>query len=169
MTELDDVLERLSRSRSDTHDTIDVLRASRGKVEEGARQLESPKAVLEYIDFFLDLLDRTSQDLDRLAADLPEGPRREHVDLLRQLASNAAAEQRRCVMFRDKWINRPLPYEQMRPLLNQISVDTRDQLMAYRNLNAVADVLQSTIGGEPKPGDADKLDRRALFTRWFGK
>lgn len=169
MTELNDVLERLQRSRSETHDTIDVLRASRGKVEEGSRQLESPKAVLEYVDFFLDLLARTLQDLDRLAAELPEGPRREHVDLLRQLASNAAAEQRRCVIFRDKWINRPLPYEQMRPLLNQLSVDTRDQLTAYRNLNAVADVLQSTIGGEPKPGDSDKLDRRALFTRWFGK
>ena len=121
------------------------------------------------IDFFLDLLARTSQDLDRLTAELPEGPRREHVDLLRQLASNAAAEQRRCVIFRDKWINRPLPYEQMRPLLNQLSVDTRDQLTAYRSLNAVADVLQSTIGSEPKPGDSDKLDRRALFTRWFGK
>ena len=169
MAELDDVLERLNRSRSDTHDTIDVLRASRGKVEEGSRQLESPKAVLEYIDFFLDLLAGTSQDLDRLTAELPEGPRREHVDLVRQLASNAAAEQRRCVIFRDKWINRPLPYEQMRPLLNQISVDTRDQLTAYRNLNAVADVMQSAIGGEPKPGDSDKLDRRALFTRWFGK
>jgi hypothetical protein len=169
MTELDDLLERLTRSRAETQDAIDVLRASRDKVEEGARQLESPKAVLEYIDFFLDLLARTSQDLDRLTADLPEGPRREHVDLLRQLASNAAVEQRRCVIFRDKWINRPLPYEQMRPLLNQISVDTRDQLTAYRQLNAAADVLQSAIGGEPKPEDVDKLDRRALFTRWFGK
>jgi hypothetical protein len=168
MTDLDDVLECLKRSRSDTNDAIEVLQASRGKVEEGSRQLESPKAVFEYIDFFLDLLARMSQDLDRVIAELPEGATREHVDSLRQLASNAAAEQRRCVIFRDKWINRPLPYEQVRALLNQISVDTRDQLTAYRNLNAAADVLQSTMG-EPKPVDSDKLDRRALFTRWFGK
>lgn len=169
MTELDDLVERLKRSRSDTHDAIELLHVSRRKVEEGSRELESPKAVLEYIDFFLDLLARASQDLDRVASALAEGPKREHLDVLRQLASNAAAEQRRCVVFRDKWINRPLPYEQMRPLLNQISVDTRDQLTAYRNLNGAADVLQSMMTGDAKPGDSDKLDRRALFTRWFGK
>ena len=72
-------------------------------------------------------------------------------------------------MFRDKWINKPLPYEEMRRLLNKISVDSRDQLTAYGSLNAVADRLEHLVGPPPRPPDEGKLDRRALFTRWFGK
>jgi hypothetical protein len=101
--------------------------------------------------------------------ELPDGLKPDHLDALRQLASNGAAEQRRCLLFRDKWINRPLPYEQVRPLLNQISVDSRDQLTAYRSLNHAVERLQTMYGAGPKPPDSDKLDRRALFTKWFGR
>ena len=166
---VDDVLEDLRRSRSETIDTIELLRASRQQVEDQSALLESPKAVLEYIDFFVDLFTRVAADLERVTAELPDGPSRAHLDTLRQIASNGLAEQRRCLMFRDKWINRPLPYEEMRRLLNQISVDSRDQLTAYRNLNLVANRLEEHAGPAPKPPDEGKLDRRALFTRWFGK
>jgi hypothetical protein len=169
MTELDGILEDLQRSRSETLETIELLQVSRQKVEENERQLESPKAVLEYLDFFLDRFGGIATALEWLAAELPAGPKPEHLDSLRQIANNAAADQRRCVMFRDKWINRPLPFEQVRPLLNQISVDSRDQLMAYRSLLHAADRLQAGMGTDLKAADSDKLDRRALFTRWFGK
>ena len=71
-------------------------------------------------------------------------------------------------MFRDKWINRPLPYEQVRPLLNQISSETRDQLADYRELHArrLASRGSSPV---PEPARADdrpgRSDRRALFNR----
>ena len=163
------IVGELQRWRESSQAAIESLAACRLEVEAGSRQFESPQAALEYIDFFVGFIGRAAAEIDIVVAEAPQGVTTAHLDALRQIASNAAAEQRRCLMFRDKWINRPLPYEQMRPLLNQLSVDTRDQLTAYRNLNGVADVLQSTIGGEPKPGDSDKLDRRALFTRWFGK
>ena len=163
------VMEDVRRARADTVETIEVLRTSRQQVEGQSALLESPKAVLEYIDFFIDLFTRASADLERVAAELPAGPSRAHVDTLRQLASNGSAEQRRCLMFRDKWINRPLPYEEMRRLLNQVSVDSRDQLAAYRHLNTAADRLEKVAGPPPRPQDERKLDRRALFTRWFGK
>lgn len=169
MTELDDILEHLRRTRSESLETIDLLKASRLKVEEQASQLESPKAVLEYIDAFTKMFDDTAAELERVLEELPDGVKREHLDALRQIASNGAAEQRRCLIFRDKWINRPLPYEQVRGLLNQISVDSRDQLTGYRSLNHAVERLQKLAGPEPKPADSDKLDRRALFTRWFGK
>ena len=168
MTDLEQIFQQLKQSRTETDETLELLQASRQRVEDNSKQLESPKAVLEYIDFFVDLLRRAAADIDRVAAELADGLRPDHVDVLRQLASNGAVEQRRCVMFRDKWINRPLPYEQVRPLLNQISVDSRDQLTAYRSLNQVAERLQEMMGAAPKPPDSDKLDRRALFTRWFG-
>lgn len=168
-TPVDHALEDLKRARTESLDTVELLRASRQKIEEQAKMLESPKAVLEYIDFFVELFSRAASELERVAAEIPGGPSRAHVDELRQMASNSAAEQRRCLMFRDKWINKPLPYEEMRRLLNQISVDSRDQLTAYRHLNTVADRLEPLAGPPPKPVDEGKLDRRALFTRWFGK
>jgi len=167
---LDGTIDLIRRFRSGTTETSDLLRSSRLVIEANAKQLENPKAVLEYIDFFLDLFARTVAEFDRLLADLPGGAGRAHLDLLRQIANNAAAEQRRCVMFRDKWINKPLPYEQMRPLLNQVSTDSRDQLNEYRGLLAAADRLEALAAAPPvPPTEEGKLGRRELFTKWFGR
>src|SRR5579859_2900559 len=111
---LDDIVEQLQRSRSDTIETLELLRSSRRQIEEHAKQLEGPGAALEYIDFFLDFFTGAAASLERLSAELPRGLTSAHLDLLRQIASNASIEQRRCLMFRDKWINKPLPDERMR-------------------------------------------------------
>lgn len=167
----------LSQWRADTLETLDALSVCRQRVEESAKRLESPQAVVEYIDFFSGFLTEAAGILERVASDLPQGLQRTHVDALRQLASNAAVEQRRILKFRDKWINRPLPYEDVRPLLNQIASATRDRLADYRQLNDAAARLEQIAGPEPTPpgdaGDAGDdrraLDRRALFTKWFGR
>lgn len=168
---IDDVIEQLARARGEVSESIEVLRASRSRVETDAPKLESPRAVMEYLDFFIGFFLSAAADLDHVIAELPHAPSRAGVDSLRQIASNSAAEQRRCLMFRDKWINKPLPYEDMRPLLNQISVDSRDQLTAFRNLNIAADHLDKLVSPPPPPAAPPdgKLDRRALFTRWFGR
>jgi len=166
---LDDIVEQLKRSRSDTLETMELLRSSRQQIEDHAKQLEGPKAALEYIDFFLDFFAGAAADLDRVCAELPGGLAGAHVDLLRQIASNASIEQRRCLLFRDKWINKPLPDERMRPLLNQLSTDSRDQIAAYRSLDNAAANLQALAGLDERSVDDRKLDRRALFTRWFGR
>jgi hypothetical protein len=167
---LDDVIEHLRAWHADTLETIERLHVCRQQVVENTKQLESPNAAFDFIDFFIDLFGRAAADFDRVAAELPQGVERAHLDALRQIASNAAAEQRRGLMFRDKWINKPLPYEEMRPLLTQISNDTRNQLGDYRELNSAAARLETLAGSRPKPPDEGRtLDRRALFTRWFGR
>ena len=169
---LDTAMEHLRLWHADTLDTIETLRSYAQQVEQNAARLENPGAVIEYIDFFADLLGRLAVDLDRVRAELPTGITRAHVDGLRQLASNSAVEQRRCVIFRDKWVNKILPYEQMRPLLDQISVTTREQLAEYRELTAAASILETLAGNPGVPAtDASSgdntLDRRALFNRLF--
>ncbi len=60
----------------------------------------------------------------------------------------------------------------MRPLLNEISVTTRDQLTAFRDLNDVAAKLEQQIkpsGSPPSEEEKRSFDRRALFTRLFNK
>jgi len=167
---VDDILEHLRAWNADTLETIESLRVARKGVEEHARQFESPDAALEYIGFFTDVFSRAAADLERVVAEVPQGVRQAHVDMLRQIASNASAEQRRCLLFRDKWISRPLPYEQIRPLISQIAADTRDQLEDYGELKHAAARLEELAGPEAGPRDEGRtLDRRALFTRWFGR
>jgi hypothetical protein len=168
--QLDDVVDHLRLWQSETYGTIEVVRAYREEVERGSSKLENPAAILDYVDFFLDFFQFGGSELDRILSELPRSITREHVDALRQIASNSAAEQRRCVTFRDKWINKILPYEDMRPLLDAISLITRDQLSDYRDLTLAAARLE-VFGGvnsdEPGVGSDRALDRRALFNRLF--
>jgi hypothetical protein len=168
---VEDILVHLRRWREDSQGTIESLQACRQEVEQGSRQFESPQAALEYIDFFIGFVGRAVADIDLVVAEIPQGIKATHLDALRQIASNAAAEQRRCLMFRDKWINRPLPYEQVRPLLNRISNETRDQLADYRDLTLAVSRLAATAGPlpAPEPPPARTIGRRALFNRLFGK
>ena len=162
------VIEQLGLRHADALATLEQLHGYRLQVESSAAALENPRAVLEYIDFFADMVGRAAAECERVAEDLPEGLLSAHVDALRQVASNSAAEQRRCLAFRDKWINKPLPEERMRPLLNDISVTTRDQLTAFRDLNNAASRLEDILKPASAAPDVKKgFDRRALFTRLF--
>ena len=167
---VEDVREHLQLWRSESLETVDLLRAHRQQVEERAPLLENPRVVLEYVDFFLDLFSRVASDLEHISAALPENVSAEHPAALRQIASNAAVEQRRCLVFRDTCINRPLPHEDVRPLLNQISIDTRDQLLDYGDLTLAAGRLDLRLGTPaPNPKADNAFDRRALFSRFLPK
>jgi hypothetical protein len=166
---VEDITAHLRLWRSDTAATAARLGALRLRVEEGAKQLENPNAAYEYVDYFSGMFHRFGDDLDRVAGELQSGGARpEHVEALRQIASNSAAEQRRSVGFRDKWINKPLPYEQMRELLTQIAAEVRDQIADYRDLTQAATRL-AELAPAPAPKEEKEddrgFDRRALFTR----
>jgi hypothetical protein len=166
---LDDIVARVGQSLDETRAGLGSLASCRQRAEEASGRLESPQAVLEHIDFFSGFLTRAAGLLEELRADIAGGAAHGHVEVIRQLASNAFAEQRRLVTFRDKWINRPLPYEDVRPLLSEISTIVRGQLARYRELGAVADALAPLAGPKPAADDGRALDRRALFTKWFGR
>ena len=170
---VDQVQVHLEKWRADTAASRSTLLTLRQRVEEVARQLENPNAAFEYIDFFSDMFDRVTADLDAVLASLPDQFSPEHADTLRQIASNGAVEQRRTVSFRDKWVNKPLPYEQVRPLLTQLATDVRDQLSDYKDLTMAAARLMELFfppkpteptTTETKPADRG-FDRRALFTK----
>ena len=171
-SELVSAIEHLGLRSGEGLSTLELLRGYREQIDADSHALENPRAVLEYIDFFNGLVSRTISECERIAAGLRQGISQADLDALRQIASNAAAEQRRCLMFRDKCINRPLPDERMRPLLNEISVTTRDQLTAFRDLSGIAAKLEEQIKpAVPPPAEEEKksFDRRALFTRLFNK
>lgn len=167
----DVVLAHLRQWVSDTQRTRDLLAALRQQVEQVSRQLENPKAAFEYIDFFDGFFARALDELNGVIAAVPAGFTPAHKDGLRQLASNAAAELRRTVVFRDKWINKPLPYETVRPMLSQLAGDVRDQLNDYREMtiagNVLADLQAPSVPppAEPREPKTEGLGRRELFSR----
>jgi hypothetical protein len=165
-------IERLGVHSGEGLSTLELLRGYREQVEADASALENPRAVLEYIDFFNGLVSRTVSECERIANGLRQGIAEPDLDALRQIASNAAVEQQRCLMFRDKCINRPLPDERMRPLLNEISVTTRDQLTSFRDLGTIAAKLEEQIRPLAPPAPEDdrrSFDRRSLFTKFFNR
>ena len=166
-------IEHLGLRSGEGLSTLELLRGYREQVEADAAALENPRTVVEYLDFFNDLVTRTINECERIAAGLRQGISSADLDALRQIASNAAAEQRRCLLFRDKCINRPLPHERMRPLLNEISVTTRDQLTAFRDLTGIAarleEQMQQAAPPQPKEEEKRNFDRRALFTKFLPK
>lgn len=167
---VDDVREQLRRARCETLEAADLLHHHRQHVASQYSLFESPKAVLDYLDTFIELFGTIAADLAQLDADLEQRVRPEQASTLRQMASHASAEQQRCLEFRDKCINRPLPNESVRALLNQISNDTRDQLLSYRNLSVAAAHVDALCGGAPEPPEERRaFDRRSLFTRFLPK
>ncbi len=162
----DVVLAHLRQWHDDTNRTRDTLQSLRPLVDTSSHQLENPKATYEYLDFFDGFFSHVAEALATIAGELSETFVASHADTLRQLAGSAAAEMRRTVVFRDKWVNKPLPYDSVRPLLTQLASDVRDQLTDYREMTLAANVLvdlsASPATAEPKPGG---LGRRELFSK----
>lgn len=161
------VVEQLSQRRADAVTTLELLRGFRERVETEKALLENPVAVLEYLDYFIPAIEEVVEVCDQISTEVQQQVKRSHLDLLRQIAANCRVEQRRCLGFRDKCINRPLPHESMRPLLNDISVTTRDQLTAFFDLNNAAARLEPFVPAEPEPDPKRTLGRRELFNRLF--
>ncbi len=171
---LDGLVEHVRLWQADTMETVESLRASRQQVEEHQKRFESPGAVREFVSFFENFFLRRAADFDRALEQLQAGVIAGQDEALATIAAVAAGEERRCLSFRDKWLNRPLPYEDARPILNAMSACVRDQLIDYRELSKAAAHLRpptppdgSGPGASDRPAPDGALDRRALFTKFF--
>jgi hypothetical protein len=165
-----DIQPHLTRWHDDAQATVEAFVELRRRAEESSRRLESPPGVFQFIDFFSVFFADAAEVFDRVKAEAAQAPQRVHAEALRQVASNAALEQRRCLQFRDKWINRPLPYEDVRPLLTEIVNAAAQRLPEYRALNAIADQVEAIAVPVKETTDEGRpLDRRQLFTKWFGR
>jgi hypothetical protein len=166
-----DIQVHLERWRGTAQETVDAFATLRQRTELNSRRLESPNGVLEFIGFFSNFFADAAEVFERVRSELDQAPLGIHAEALRQVASNAALEQRRCLQFRDKWINRPLPYEDVRPLLTDIVNTAANRLTEYRDVKPIADDLDA-LARLIQPAakeESGPLDRRQLFTKWFGR
>jgi len=169
---VDQLIERLAHHRTELVTTLEILHGYGQQVDTAAPHLENPVAVKEYLAFFTMLFSQAVTDCQNIAAELTtEGIKSEHIIALKKLAGASTVEPRRCLQFRDKWINKPLPHESMRPLLNDISVTTRDQLTAFKDFFSIItrlDALLRPAGPASPPVKEERVfNRRDLFTRFL--
>jgi hypothetical protein len=166
-----DIQVRLELWRDNAHGTVETLATLRQKTEDSSRRLESPPSVLQFIDVLSVFFKDAAEVFERVRTELEQAPQGVHAEALRQVGSNASLEQRRCLQFRDKWINRPLPYEDVRPLLTEIVNAAANRLAEYRDLSPIANELEALarLIHPPPPDEGRALDRRQLFTKWFGR
>ena len=165
-----DIQVVLEQWHGEAQAAADSFATLRQRTEESSKRLESPQGILQFIDFFSMFFADAAAVFERIKAEVAQAPQPVHAEALRQVTSNAALEQRRCLQFRDKWINRPLPYEDVRPLLTEIVNAAANRLTGYHELTPIANELDSLARLiQPRAQDGRPLDRRQLFTKWFGR
>lgn len=167
-----DLVKQLDAWQSGSRAAASSLRLLRVEVEARERLLEGPQAALDFIDRFVHLFEQVGADLSLVRDAVPGGVQPEQGELLRRIAACTADEQSRVVAFRDKWINKPLPDEAVRPLLTTIATAVGNQLADYRALMLAASRLaapsQAPAPTREAPSDERPgFDRRALFGRWL--
>lgn len=158
----EDILERLRLLRRDTRQAVESLTVLAERLEEIKSQLESPDAVLEYVDLSIHLIGLQADAFDRLVAEASPDMSPPLAARLRRFAASCEPEERRCREFNDRWVQKPLPSEEVRPLLERVVTEVRAQIARLRGLEGLATLAEASA---VPTGDAGRYDRRALFTR----
>lgn len=148
---LEDICQHLSEWEKLTRDTISQLEKYRATVKNKAELLENAREVTSYLNFFIDLFSRYLSDIQRLVRELPSGVTEAHVEIVRQLYRSSKTEDDVAIRFRNTWIEKKLPHEEMRPLLDDIYADTRAVLIDYSDLSNLVPRLKTFVGSRGLP------------------
>lgn len=151
---LEDVHAHLRDWLANTDKTIDVLRGYREKVENESNLLKNPREVISFIDHFVDLFTRYRNDLERLMTETKNEVTASHIEIVNQLYKSSMLEEQSTIRFRDDWVYKTLPHEEMRPLLDGIYGNTRDMLIDYRDLSNLTPRLKTFVRGGSSSSEA---------------
>ncbi len=144
------ILSHLRGWRTATADTIENLRAFRGKVERERKKLHSPEDILSYIQYFISLFERYLGDFERLLNELPNGVSSAHVEIVQQMYSSSKYEEQVCINFKHEHIERSLKDERLRGLIDDIYGESRQMLIDCRDLSNLTPRLRTFVGTIPR-------------------
>jgi len=144
----EDILEHFREWLARTTRMIERLKSYREKVNAQEALFENPREVVQFIDFFIDLFTRYSGDLQRLVSEMPEAITQAHIEIIEQLYSSSKHEERYTITFKQDWVHKSLPHEEVRPLLGDIYGKTRDLLIDYRDMSNLVPRLRVFLATE---------------------
>jgi hypothetical protein len=129
-----DIIRHLKDWRDNTRKTHDALVKLQKQAEQNKGKLENADAVIAYCEHFIDIFDRYAGDFDRLIDELPKGVRTRHLEILGQLFDNSREQSRASIDFKNDWVYKGLPHEDMRPMLDSIYEESRSMMDDYLDL-----------------------------------
>lgn len=162
---LEDILSHFCDWLKNTSKTIELLESYASKVEENGALLENPEEVLSFVNFFINLFIRYKNDFETLVKEMQEGVLEAHIEIVKQLYKSSELEENHTIRFKNDWVYKSLPHEEMRPLLDDIYANTRGLLVDYRDLSNVIPRLKTFIRPSTKPEEVltDFLLKPSMF------
>jgi hypothetical protein len=151
---VEDVIPHIADWRQETVKVIEALRAYKSQVENNAPSFDAPRAILLYLDYFMDLFQRYAGDFARLEVELPVSVEQCHVATLANLYKSACHEEDYCDDFKRKHIERELRDESRRPILDRIYQDTKGMLVDYWDLSNLVPRLECLVGSPRNTGQS---------------
>jgi hypothetical protein len=167
---VEDITAHIADWHRETTTVIEALRSYKTQVQNSASSFDSPRAILAYLDYFIDLFRRYASEFARLEEELPVSIEQRHVATVANLYKSACHEENYCRDFERKHIERELKDELLRPLLDSIYQDTAGMLADYWDLSNLVPRLESLSGSRRDTGQVDEgmLDALELKPNFFG-
>ncbi len=147
---LEDIQQHLSDWKKSTQELVRKLEDYRLKIEENEKRIDHADEVLDFILFSSDLFTRFLGDYDRLLTEIPSGVTEAHIEIISQMVHRSDYHEQACVQFKNDHIVKGLRDESMRPLLDYIYSETRDEIVNYSDLHNVVSRLRTYVGSKPK-------------------
>jgi len=143
---LEDIYEHLKEWRESTSELLRNLNKYKSEVIENEQKIEHAHAIINFIAISIDLFNRFLSDFDRILVEVPYQVTESHIEIISQIYRRSELHEQSCVRFTQDHIEKSLRNESMRPLLDAIYADTRDEIVNYSDLSNVIPRLRTYIG-----------------------
>jgi len=169
---LQDIYEHLKDWRNSTNELLHNLNEHKAKAIQYKEQIDRVNVIISFIDGSIDLFSRFLSDFDRLIAEIPDQVTAPHIEIISQILRRSELHEQSCVLFKQDHIEKSIRDESMRPLLDAIYADTRDEIVDYSDLSNVIPRLKTYIGSGLRNNEHgvsdDALDALELKPNIFG-
>ena len=142
---LSDIVGQILEWRDNTAATIKFLESQITVIQDRAALLEDPTEIERFVAYFIDLFRRYLADLAILVEQIPTRVRERHIELVSQLFDSSQVEEHLCIRFKENFVNKSIPHEEMRPFLDRIYGETRDQLIDFQDFSNLVPRLRTFI------------------------
>jgi len=143
---IEDIHNDLKEWKKTTEYTITELKELRAKLIANKDGVYEFTDILSFIDFSINLFSRFLYDFTRLISEIPKGVQKSHIETIAQIYNRSKRHDRICVNFKRDHIEKDLKDESLRPLIDSIYAETRDELINYYDLSNVKMRLRALVG-----------------------
>lgn len=134
-----------------TGNALRKLNKLKEKVRTNFKSLEDAGEIIDYIDYFIILFNSFIYDFERLLTEVPKKLEDRHIDIIEHIYKRSRSDEKNIALeFKREHIIKKLKDESLRPLLDEIYVQSRGLLLRYKNLFSLSKRLRTFISSRIK-------------------